>query len=94
MVEVQVHRRFLKTHLPVDALKYLPKAKYIYIGRDGRVRVCAITTRNVNQAWCNALNETLTVDESERYGNLAETELSSECARWLAAGDFDDLQNR
>ena len=45
MVEVQVHRRFLKTHLPVDALKYLPKAKYIYIGRDGRVRVCAITTR-------------------------------------------------
>lgn len=36
MVEAQVHRRFLKTHLPVDALVYSPRAKYIYIGRDGR----------------------------------------------------------
>ena len=35
-VEAQTHRRFVKTHLPVDALVYSPKAKYIYIGRDGR----------------------------------------------------------
>ena len=35
-VEAQTHRRFLKTHLPVDALAYSPKAKYIYIARDGR----------------------------------------------------------
>ena len=32
----QKNRRFLKTHLPVDALVFSPKAKYIYIGRDGR----------------------------------------------------------
>ncbi|MBT3551661.1 MAG: sulfotransferase domain-containing protein [Rhodospirillaceae bacterium] len=32
----QKHRRFLKTHLPVDALVYSQKAKYIYIARDGR----------------------------------------------------------
>ena len=32
----QKHRRFVKTHLPVDALVFSPKAKYIYIGRDGR----------------------------------------------------------
>jgi aryl sulfotransferase len=32
----QTHRRYLKTHLPIDALVYSPKAKYIYIGRDGR----------------------------------------------------------
>lgn len=35
-VTSQTHRRFLKTHLPVDALVYSPKAKYIYIARDGR----------------------------------------------------------
>ena len=35
-LEAQTHRRFVKTHLPVDALVYSPKAKYIYIGRDGR----------------------------------------------------------
>jgi len=35
-VEAQRHRRFLKTHLPVDALLFSPKAKYLYIARDGR----------------------------------------------------------
>jgi aryl sulfotransferase len=35
-VEAQTHRRFLKTHLPVDALTMSPKAKYIYVGRDPR----------------------------------------------------------
>jgi aryl sulfotransferase len=36
MAEGQKHRRFLKTHLPADALVISPKAKYIYIGRDAR----------------------------------------------------------
>ena len=35
-LEAQDHRRFIKTHLPVDALVFSPNAKYIYIGRDGR----------------------------------------------------------
>src|SRR5215470_7515095 len=36
VLEAQTHRRFLKTHLPLDALVFSPKAKYLYIGRDGR----------------------------------------------------------
>jgi aryl sulfotransferase len=36
MIEAQTHRRCLKSHLPVDALVYSPKAKYIYVARDGR----------------------------------------------------------
>jgi aryl sulfotransferase len=35
-IEQQTHRRFLKTHLPVDALVFSPKAKYLYVARDGR----------------------------------------------------------
>ncbi|HSG34000.1 MAG TPA: sulfotransferase domain-containing protein [Sphingomonadaceae bacterium] len=35
-VAKQTHRRFVKTHLPFDALPYSPKAKYIYLVRDGR----------------------------------------------------------
>ena len=35
-VEAQTHRRFLKTHLPVDALLFSKRAKYIYLARDGR----------------------------------------------------------
>ena len=34
--EEQTHRRFLKTHLPVDALVFSPRAKYIYVARDAR----------------------------------------------------------
>jgi aryl sulfotransferase len=36
MLEAQQGRRFLKTHLPVDALVMSPRAKYLYIARDGR----------------------------------------------------------
>lgn len=32
----QTHRRCLKTHLPADSLVISPKAKYIYLARDGR----------------------------------------------------------
>ena len=35
-LEAQAHRRFIKTHLPCDALVMSPAAKYIYVGRDGR----------------------------------------------------------
>ena len=35
-IEAQTHRRFLKTHLPVDALVFSPKARYVYVARDGR----------------------------------------------------------
>jgi len=32
----QKHRRFMKTHLPLDALVFSTKAKYLYVVRDGR----------------------------------------------------------
>lgn len=35
-LKLQKHRRFVKTHLPADALVISPRAKYIYIARDGR----------------------------------------------------------
>ncbi|MGI8738842.1 MAG: sulfotransferase domain-containing protein [Gammaproteobacteria bacterium] len=59
-VESQTHRRFLKTHLPVDALVFSPKAKYLYIGRDGRDIVWSMYNHhaNANQSWYEALNDT------------------------------------
>ena len=60
LVEAQTHRRFLKTHLPVDALVFSPKAKYIYIGRDGRDVVWSMYNHhaNANAFWYEALNDT------------------------------------
>jgi aryl sulfotransferase len=59
-VEAQTHRRFIKTHLPVDALVFSPKAKYLYIGRDGRDVVWSMYNHhaNANQTWYDALNKT------------------------------------
>jgi aryl sulfotransferase len=59
-VEAQTHRRFLKTHLPVDALRFSREAKYIYIGRDGRDVVWSMYNHhaNANASWYEALNET------------------------------------
>jgi aryl sulfotransferase len=47
-VEAQQHRRFLKTHLPVDALVFWPRAKYLYIGRDGRDVVWSMYNHHSN----------------------------------------------
>ena len=59
-VEAQTHRRFMKTHLPVDALVFSPQAKYIYIGRDGRDVVWSLYNHhaNANDLWYDALNNT------------------------------------
>ncbi|MEQ8266661.1 MAG: sulfotransferase domain-containing protein [Parvibaculum sp.] len=60
LMEAQTHRRFLKTHLPVDALVYSPKVKYLYVGRDGRDVLWSMYNHhaNANDAFYLALNET------------------------------------
>jgi aryl sulfotransferase len=59
-VERQTHRRFIKTHLPVDALVFSPSAKYLYIGRDGRDVVWSFYNHHssANDLWYEALNDT------------------------------------
>ncbi len=59
-LEAQHHRRFVKTHLPVDALVFSPRAKYLYIARDGRDVLWSMYNHhvNANEAWYQALNET------------------------------------
>ncbi len=59
-VEAQPHRRFVKTHLPVDALVFSPKARYLYIARDGRDVVWSMYNHHVtaNDMWYAALNDT------------------------------------
>jgi aryl sulfotransferase len=59
-LEAQRHRRFVKTHLPIDALVFSFEAKYIYLGRDGRDILWSLhhhhasyteeTYRTINQA--------------------------------------------
>jgi len=59
-IEAQTHRRFLKTHLPVDALVFSERAKYVYIGRDGRDVIWSLYHHHstANALWYEALNDT------------------------------------
>lgn len=60
MLEAQAHRRILKTHLPVDALLFSPKVKYLYVGRDGRDVLWSLYHHHVtaNELWYDAINNT------------------------------------
>ncbi|HEY9218220.1 MAG TPA: sulfotransferase domain-containing protein [Phenylobacterium sp.] len=59
-LEAQEHRRIIKTHLPLDALVFSPKAKYLYIGRDGRDVIWSMYNHHAgaNALWYEALNNT------------------------------------
>ncbi|MFO1075474.1 MAG: sulfotransferase domain-containing protein [Geminicoccaceae bacterium] len=59
-LEAQTHRRFVKTHLPVDALVFSPEAKYLFIGRDGRDVVWSLYNHHLhaNATWYQLLNDT------------------------------------
>jgi aryl sulfotransferase len=47
-LEQQTHRRILKTHQTVESLVFSPKAKYIYVGRDGRDAVWSLHNHFLN----------------------------------------------
>ncbi len=60
MLEAQPHRRVVKTHLPLDALVFSPKAKYLYVARDGRDVVFSLYNHHcqANALWYDKLNNT------------------------------------
>jgi aryl sulfotransferase len=59
-LEGQTHRRIVKTHLPVDALVFSPKAKYIFVGRDGRDAAWSLFNHHASAVddYFNAFNNT------------------------------------
>ena len=58
-MEAQTSRRFIKTHLPVDALVYSPAARYLYVARDGRDVVWSMYNHHAraNAMWYGAIND-------------------------------------
>lgn len=59
-IHAQTHRRFLKTHLPVDALVFSRKAKYVFVARDGRDVVWSLYNHHAcaNAEWYRVINDT------------------------------------
>ncbi|ACY17582.1 sulfotransferase domain-containing protein [Haliangium ochraceum] len=59
-LQAQTHRRFLKTHLPLDGLPYRRDTKYVYVGRDGRDVFMSFYNhyRKGNDTWYSLINDT------------------------------------
>lgn len=59
-LEAQQHRRIVKTHLPLDALTFSPRAKYLYVARDGRDVAWSLYNHHAgaNDLWYDLLNNT------------------------------------
>jgi aryl sulfotransferase len=59
-LERQQHRRFIKTHLPLDGLRYDSRVKYVYVGRDVRDVFMSLWNhrRNLSDAAITAFNTT------------------------------------
>jgi aryl sulfotransferase len=60
-METQTHRRFLKTHLPFDALPVYEGVKFIHVGRDGRDAAMSFHNHLAN----------FTVDVIRRFNELS-----------------------
>lgn len=60
LIESQATRRFLKTHLPTDALRYSPDIKYVYVARDLRDAFMSLVHHyeDGNDVWYDNLNKT------------------------------------
>jgi len=58
MLEAQQHRRFVKTHLPLDGLPYYAQVKYIVVTRDARDVFMSLWNhyRNFTPEWIERLN--------------------------------------
>lgn len=54
ILEEQEHRRFIKTHLPFDALPFSTRAKYVYVARDPRDQIWS-AYHHISQLSTNSL---------------------------------------
>lgn len=64
-LEAQAHRRFMKTHLPLDAFVFRQEVKHIYVARDGRDVLWSFHNHHLN---ANALFYELINDTPGRVG--------------------------
>lgn len=59
-LEAQSHRRFIKTHAPIETVDFSPKAKYVFVARDGRDALWSLHNHmfNATQIFYDLINDT------------------------------------
>ncbi len=90
LIEAQTHRRFLKSHLPLDALPIYDEVRYIHVARDGR-DACMSFLNHFNsvvpKAW-GAFDKVGMADETIKQPMPRPPRTAREfCLYWIADSD-------
>ena len=85
-IAAQTHRRFLKSHLPLDGLPYYPQVKYVVVARDARDVFMSLWNHYNN--YTDAMMKSLNDLGGERFPQPPED--IQECWRnWITRGWFE-----
>ena len=84
----QRHRRFIKTHLPLDGLPYYPQVRYIVVGRDARDVFMSLWNHHTSyteETW------RWQVESAERLGRTLErpADIHDFWRDWITKGWFE-----
>ncbi len=90
-LEAQTHRRFVKSHLPLDGLPYYPQVKYVVVARDARDVFMSLWNhyRNYTDDIMARFNEN-TGESGERFPAAPADDAIREVWRaWMTRGWFE-----
>lgn len=89
LLEAQEQRRYIKTHLPLDGLRFFDEVKYIVVGRDGRDVFMSMWNHwnNIRPELIDGWNR----DPERRGPRLPHPphDVQQAFDEWLAKGSFD-----
>lgn len=88
-LEAQTHRRFIKTHLPLDGIPYFEGNRYIVVGRDARDVFMSLWNHHIH--YTDELREMLTAFEVEsgRSFELNPTDIRSFWKSWITKNWYE-----
>ena len=86
----QSHRRFIKTHLPLDGLKFHEQAKYIMVGRDPRDVFMSLLNHwgNHTDLFYSTMNDRIPNKSGDQFPRMGD-DVHETWADWIGKGWFD-----
>ena len=94
LAESQTHRRFLKSHLPFDALPHYEGVKYIHVARDGRDAAMSFFNHKSNYTiesiarWIEISNSDVKFGDGDSY-DFSPQDPVAHFARWVDGPEDD-----
>ena len=91
-LETQEHRRFIKSHLPLDGLPFFPQVNYIVVGRDARDVFMSLWNHHAN--YTSSFLDKITAYVNETPGRQGETfppcpaDIHTFWREWITQGWF------